>query len=539
VADGIFGPGTPRVADLGDRAVIDCDVAIVGAGVGGATLAWALRESGARVLVLEQGDFLPRERENWSALAVHGQGRYKNSQAWIDSGGRPFIPGTYHYVGGCSKLYGATMPRLREADFGEVQLQDGVSPAWPISYSDIEPWYCAAERLYWVHSDGEDPTEPWRSEPFPFPAVPHEPPIARLAERFRDQGLRPFGLPQAVDWREGGRCVLCRTCDSYSCLVDAKGDADVCAMRPALESPDVRLLTNTEVLSIETADAGSRVTHLRARHGVRDVEIRAQRYVVAAGAVNGAALLLRSAREGVANSSGQVGRNYMAHVSSFVVGARPGREHHIQFQKTLGVNDWYHAGSDSPYPLGNVQGLGKLQGITIKAARRWVPLGLLEWITRRSVDFFVESEDLPQAGSRVELDQAGRIHLHWRPTNQGAHDELVKRTARALRGAGYPFIFKQQLGVEATSHQCGTARMGTDPATSVVDPTLRAHDVGNLWIVDASVFPSSAAVNPALTIAALALRAAADPDLATSARSDAASRQGPTLRAAADLTNQG
>jgi choline dehydrogenase-like flavoprotein len=512
--DPIFGAGTPAVLADGHTGDIDCDVAIVGAGVGGATLAWALRDSGLRVLVVEQGDFLPRERENWSARAVHGQGRYKNSAPWIEGDdGRQFIPGNYHYVGGSSKLFGATMPRLRESDFGAVMLEEGTSPAWPLSYADIAPYYDEAERLYWVHSDGDDPTEPPRSGPFPFPALPHEPPMARLADRLRRQGLRPFGLPQSVDWRPGGRCVLCRTCDSYACMVDAKGDADVCAMRPALTSPTVRLATRTTVRRVASEAGGGSVTGLEVERDGQAFTVHAMRYVLAAGAVNTAALLLRSRTPelpaGLANSSDQVGRNYMAHVCSFVVGARPGREHHMQYTKTLGINDWYFAGDDRPYPLGNVQGLGKLQGQTIKAARRWVPLGLLEWITRRSVDFFVESEDLPLPENRVVVDARDRIHVHWRPTNAAAHAELVRRTARALRRAGYPFIFTQRLGTEATSHQCGTARMGDDPAASVVDADCKAHDVDNLWIVDASVFPSSAAVNPALTIAAIALRVAA------------------------------
>jgi choline dehydrogenase-like flavoprotein len=531
VSDAVFEAGAPGIVAPDHRGDVECDVAIVGAGVGGATLAWALRDAGVRVLVIEQGDFLPRERENWSARAVHTEGRYKNSAPWIvGDGDEEFVPGTYHYVGGSSKLYGATMPRLREADFGELQHEDGVSPAWPFDYGTLEPWYGRAEELYWVHGASEgDPTAPPRSSSPPWPAVPHEAAIARVADRFARQGLHPFSLPQAVDWRTGGRCVLCRTCDSYSCMVDAKGDADVCAMRPALESPDVKLMTRAEVRRVRTDSTGTEVTGLEVRRDGHDLTVVAGRYVLAGSAVNTAALLLRSRSEaspaGVANRSGQVGRNYMAHVCSFVVGARPGPEHRVQFQKTLGLNDWYFAGPGTPYPLGNVQALGKLQGDTIKAARRWVPLGLLEWITRRSVDFFVETEDLPQPQNRVEVDAAGRIHLHYQPTNAGAHTELVRRTSRAIRRAGYPFIFTQRLGIQATSHQVGTARMGEDPATSVVDPLCRTHDVENLWIVDASVFPSSAAVNPALTIAAIALRVAAEGGLAqrASARAEAAS----------------
>lgn len=526
MSDPVFASSARGVVGPEHRGDIDCDVAIVGAGIGGATLAWALREAGAKVLVLEQGDFLPRERENWSPRAVHVEGRYKNSEPWVEGDdGKRFIPGNYHYVGGSSKFYGATMPRLREADFGELTLREGISPAWPVTYADMEPWYARAEALYWVHGGEGDPTEPPRSGGFPFPALRHEPPIARVAQRFARQGLRPFPLPQAVDWRKDGRCVLCRTCDSYVCMVDAKADADVAAMRPALRSPDVKLLTRAKVERVVTDTDGTTVTGLDVRRDGRPLRVTAARYVLAAGAVQTAALLLRSRSErapaGVANSSDQVGRNYMAHVSSFVVGARPGRAHHMQYQKTLGLNDWYLAGPGTPYPLGNVQGLGKLYGETIKAARRWVPLGLLSWITARSVDFFVETEDLPLPENRVEVDAAGRIHLHWRPTNVESHQELVRRTSRAVRRAGYPFIFTQQLGVEATSHQCGTARMGVDPATSVVDPVCRTHDVHNLWIVDASVFPSSAAVNPALTIAAIALLVAQEGGLVEPRRAQA------------------
>ena len=490
---------------------LECDVAIIGSGMGGATVAYALKDSGARVVVLERGDFLPRERENWSAESVHRQGRYKNSDPWVDgSTGKSFVPGNYHYVGGSTKFYGATLPRFREADFGELRHADGVSPAWPISYQDLEPFYGRAEEMYWVHGGDEDPTEPPRSTPFPFAPVPHEPPIGRLAERLRRQGLHPFSLPQAVDWRRGGRCVRCGTCDSYPCMVDAKGDADVAAMRPALQSADVTLLTNAYVTRIVTRADGAEVAGLEVQGPRGALKVRARRYVLAAGAVNSAALLLRSGDAdspgGVANRSGQVGRNYMAHLSTFVVAARPGRAEQNVFQKTMGINDWYLPGADHEYPLGNVQALGKLYGATIKAARAWVPTDLLTWILRRSVDFFVETEDLPLPENRVEVTPGGRVRLAYRPTNTSSHAELIRRTARALRRGGYPVVFTQGLGIEATSHQCGTIRMGDSSTESPLNPGCRAHDVENLWVLDTSVFPSSAAVNPALTAAANALR---------------------------------
>jgi choline dehydrogenase-like flavoprotein len=507
----VFAPASPKVI-VDPPGQIDCDIAIVGSGVGGATLAWALRDSGARILVIESGDFLPREWQNWSAREVHQMGRYLNSDPWIGPDGKPFVPGNYHYVGGSSKLYGATMPRLRESDFGEVQTHDGVSPAWPVSYSEMEPFYAQAETLYLVHGDESDPTGPWRSAPYPHPPLPHEPPIARLSARLARQGLTPYNLPQAVDRRDGGACVLCRTCDSYACILDAKGDADVCAMRPALRSPTVRLLTNANVRTIHACEDGSQVRHLEVAHHRATVKVNAKRFVIAAGAVNSAALLLRSRTRllprGLANSSDMVGRDYMAHPTTFVLGVRPGPANQIVYQKTLGINDWYHAGPKNEYPLGNVQALGKLQGSTIKPQRKAIPHWILEFMTQRSVDLLCESEDLPLPESRVTVDEADRIHLTWIPTNVKPHEDLVRRTASALRKAGYPLIFTQRLGLAATSHQCGTVRMGHDPSVSVLNKNCRAHDVENLWAVDSSVFPSSGAVNPALTVAANALRVA-------------------------------
>jgi choline dehydrogenase-like flavoprotein len=511
VANDPFAPASPKVITAPEDR-IDCDIAIVGSGVGGATLAWALRNSGARVLVLERGDFLPHEWQNWSARAIHHESRYRNSDPWIGPDGDAVVPGNYHYVGGSSKFYGATMPRFRETDFGEVRTADGISPAWPVTYAEMEQFYGRAEELYWVHGDDSDPTAPWRSAPYPFAAIPHEKPIAKISQRLSRQGLKPFALPQAVDWRQDGRCVLCRTCDAYPCILDAKGDADVCAMRPALDSPTVRLMTNADVRTVAATGDGSTISHLEVAHARRTLTVHASRYVVAAGAVNTAALLLRSRTRslpgGIANSSGMVGRNYMAHPTSFVVGVRPGRENRLVFQKTLGINDWYHAGSDTEFPLGNVQALGKLQGWTIKSQRRGIPHAILEWMTQRSVDFLAESEDLPMRDSRVTVDDAGRVHLGWIPTNVTSHEELVRRTAKAIRKCGYPLIFTQRLPWAASSHQCGTTTIGTDPQHSVLTKDCKAHDVENLWIVDSSVFPSSAAVNPALTVAANALRVA-------------------------------
>lgn len=494
--------------------IVDTDVAIIGSGMGGGTLAYSLRQSGARVLIIEQGDFLPGERENWSFDAVHTQGRYKNSAAWRDANtGNDFIPGNYHYVGGSTKLYGATLPRFRECDFGEIVHVDGISPAWPISYDDLEPYYCEAEQMFWVHSNkGEDPTDPWRSQDYPFPGVPHEGAMARLAESAKQQGLHPFSAPQALDRRPGGGCVLCDTCDSFACMVDAKGDADVAAVRPALHdgSGNIQLLTNAEVTRLDTDAVGRRVTSASIRHRGRRIQVRARRFVLACGAVNTAALLLRSGSDdhpnGLANTSDQVGRNYMAHVTTFFLAIDPRRKNEAVYQKTIGINDWYSAGPTNKYPLGNVQGLGKLRGPQAKMGKPWVPMPILDEVTKYTLDLFIQSEDLPLPENRVTLGAGGQITLARRETNLAAHKMLIAKMKSVVRKAGFPLVLTRSLGVEATSHQCGTAVMGEDPATSVVDANLRAHDLDNLWIADTSVFPSSAAVNPAITAAALALR---------------------------------
>ena len=508
----VFGTGSPAVLTEVNGDVVDCDIAIFGSGMGGSTLAWALRESGARVLVVERGDFLPREEQNWSPTEVFG-GRYRNAEPWQDvMTGKSFLPGVHYYVGGNTKVYGACLLRFREEDFGVLEHPEGVSPAWPVSYAELESYYVQAERLYAVHGAvGEDPTEPWRSVGFPYPAIPHEPPVAALADAMRRQGLRPFHMPAGVDLRDGGRCIRCRTCDGFPCKVGAK-DADVFAMRPALESPTVRLLTRAYAERLEPSpDAKSVAAAVVVRDGTR-LRIRAQRYVAACGAVNSAALLLRSRsgrrRGTLANSSGLVGRNYMVHNSTFFMGVDPRRTNDVAFQKTLGINDWYLPGPHGKWPLGNVQMLGKLQGPMLKKARTWLPMPLADYIGRHSVDLYVTTEDLPDRENRVLVGGNGGVQIRWKPNNLTSHAALVRRLSTAVRRAGYPLILTQRMDIATNSHMCGTIVMGRDPATSVLDPTCRTHDLENLWVVDSSSFPSSAALNPALTIAANALRVA-------------------------------
>lgn len=493
--------------------VIETDILIVGSGMGGATLAYGLKDSGRRVLIVERGERLPREPQNSDPTDVHVRGRYKNAETWYNGvTGAPFTPGLHYWVGGNTKLYGASLPRFRASDFEETRHQDGISPAWPFRYDELEPYYGAAEAIYTVHGSlGEDPTEPAHSAPYPHPALEHEPTIAALADSLTAQGLHPFHMATGMTFAGDDARAACATCDGAPCETGAKADAENCALDPALESDTVDLMTGIRIDRLETSADGSVITGAIGTRDGRPVAIRARTYVLSAGAVNSAVILLRSTSEahpdGLSNSSGLVGRNYMVHNSTFVIAVDPRRSNATSWQKTLGLNDWYESGRTTRVPLGNVQMLGKLREPMLRNAKRWVPKRLLKAITQRSVDLYLTTEDLPRTTNGIRLiDDA--VHVWWTTTNSGAHRALVRRVRRAVRRAGYPIALTQRMGIATNSHQCGTMVAGTDPATSVLDPDCRSHEVGNLWVVDSSFFPSSAALNPALTIAANALRVA-------------------------------
>jgi len=489
------------------------DLVIIGTGMGGGTLAYALRNSGARILLVERGDYLPQESENWSPHAVFDQERYKPGELWHDSHGGTFKPGVHYFVGGNTKVFGAAFPRLRREDFAALEHEGGTSLAWPITYDDLEPYYLRAEEIYRVHgSTGADPNEPPRSAVYPFPPVPHEPYIETLTEKLQEQGLHPFSYPMGIDLREDGACIRCKTCDGFPCQVLAKSDADVCCVRPALQSEDVTLWTNTYVQRLHTDSPGRSITSIEVERAGETVSIQADTFVVACGAVNSAALLLRSANatypDGLANSSGLVGRNYMVHNNTALMAVDPFRRNDTVFQKTMAVNDFYFGGPGFAYPMGNIQLLGKLQAGMLTAAQPLVPRPILQALADRSVDWWVMSEDLPDAKNYITLKSNGDIEVHWTPNNLVAHKKLVHATRRMMKRAGYPLVFVEAMGIATNSHQCGTLRFGDDPATSVLNPFCRSHDIENLYVVDSSFFPSSGATNPALTIAAQALRVA-------------------------------
>jgi choline dehydrogenase-like flavoprotein len=493
------------------------DVVILGSGAGGGTMAHALAPTGARVLVVERGGYVPREPENWSPEAVWRDLRYRTDERWVDGRGHQFRPYTHYNVGGNTKFWGSVLIRLRREDFGALRHADGESPAWPIDYETLAPYYDRAERLYGVRGEaGLDPTEPPRG-PFPHPPVPHAPVVQGLVDDLRGLGLRPFPLPLGVlaPGAPDG-CVLCNTCNSFPCRRGAKSDAEVCAVQPALATPTVTLWTEATARRLRTNAAGTRVTAVEIERGGQAVTVEAPIVVVSCGAVNSAALLLRSASSrhprGLANSSDLVGRNYMAHLATMMQGFHPFRRHDTVFQKTVALNDYYFEGPDSPYPLGHLQSQGRTHGIMAKVVGDTIipgiPLAAYDAWVARGVDWLAMSEDLPSPDNRVTLAPDGRIRLDYTPNNLLAHDALVAEMTRILKRLGFWKVMAHSHKAKNTTHQCGTAVFGTDARTSVLDPFCRTHDVENLFVVDASFFPSSAAVNPGLTIIAQALRVA-------------------------------
>jgi choline dehydrogenase-like flavoprotein len=497
--------------------VLRTDIAIIGSGPGGGTLFNAVAASGADVLLVERGAPIPREPENWDVRAVFDTARYRAHDYWLDADGRRFRPGVHYNVGGSSKVWGACLTRFRAEDFEPLQHPTGVSPAWPFAYDALAPYYERAEALYEVHGAvDEDPTAPAQAA-LPRPPVAHEPLMARLVQSFREQGLHPYVLPLGIDRHEGGSCIRCRTCDGFPCRVGAKNDAEVQCVLPAMKAPNSSVALETRVECLLANRDGDTVIAAEAHRGREPVRIEARKFVVSCGAANSAALLLRSRSaahpRGLANSSDQVGRNYMQHLYTALMAIDPRRRTELTYQKTVGINDFYLPSAGRPYALGNIQALGKLQAGMLTADKPWAPRPLMQFLAERSTDWWTTTEDLPDPENRVTVTDEGGIRLAYRPNNVQARRELAAIAKKILRRAGFPIVLAQPMGLATTSAQCGTARAGTDPRTSVVDPLCRTHDIENLYVVDGSFFPSSTGLNPGLTIIAQALRVADRSDL--------------------------
>lgn len=502
------------------------DLIIIGTGAGGGTLARHLAPSGKKILLLERGGWLKREADNWSAEAVFLENRYVSKDLWADQNGKTFQPGVHYFVGGATKMYGASLFRLRKEDFGELKHYDGISPAWPISYEELEPYYTKAEQLYQVHgARGIDPTEPFASAPYPFPPVSHEPRIQKLYEDLQRAGYHPFPAPCGIMLNEKemafSRCVRCKTCDGFPCLVQAKSDAEMIAVRPALQYPNVELLTHAKALKLNTNPQGTSVSEVVVEvDGKREI-FKAPLIVVSCGAANSAKLLLMSANDrhpkGLANGSDQVGRNYMFHNSQAVLALS--KEPNLTFfQKTLSLNDFYFGMEEFKFPMGNIQMVGKSQGCMYKGEKpietALAPMKLLDEIAQHAVDFWLSTEDLPLPHNRITVDKEGMIHLNYTLNNQLPKQKLYEKLKSMLSHLGmHPdhliprnAYLKTDIPIAGCAHQAGTCRFGTNPATSVLDTNCKAHELDNLYVVDTSFFPSIGAVNPSLTAMANALR---------------------------------
>jgi choline dehydrogenase-like flavoprotein len=551
------------------------DAIVIGTGAGGGTLALHLAQAGKKILILERGPFLPQEKLNWDTQAVFLDNRYHTKETWQDKDGKDLHPQQAYFVGGQTKVYGAAMFRMRAEDFGVIQHKGGISPAWPISYADLEPYYTRAEELFHVHGDlgaapsvaggygsSFDPTEPFHSKKYPYPAFKNEPRMQSIENDVRKLGINTFPIPLGLKRDEAdplnSKCVRCDTCDGYPCLVHAKSDADINCIRQIMHLPNVTLMTNSRVTRLLTNSTGTAVTAVEVLHAgsQNTANYSAGLFAVCAGAINSAVILLASANDkhpnGLANRSDQVGRNFMYHQADALLALSTDRNED-SYTKTWGTNDFYLKDSDPnyPFPLGQVQPVGSFHFEMMKGdAPPLTPGFVLETMKHHAVPWWLTTEDLPDPENRVTLHNAtplsvehsqpgvsgahpsgdtgcvneceivndhapGRIQLSYTPNNVESFERLkdrwvdvLKKACRADTSVPLHAYFKKRIPIEGVGHQNGTCRMGTDPAASVLDVHCKAHDLDNLYVVDASCFVSASAVNPSLTIIANAIRVA-------------------------------
>ncbi|MEO6229071.1 MAG: GMC family oxidoreductase [Ferruginibacter sp.] len=498
------------------------DIIIIGTGSGGGTIAGKLASSGKRILILERGGFIPKEKQNWDPHEVVTVGRYRPKENWYDQDDKPFLPYIHYNVGGNSKMYGAALFRFRETDFKEVKHYGGTSPAWPFGYETLAPYYDVAEQMYHVHGKrGTDPSEPPANMEYPLPPLPYEPLIQDLEGKLKQLGLQPFPLPMGVklpqDSNKYASPVVLENFDGFPDLTDSKADAQVVAIDKALMKENVSMITHANVDKLITDITGNKVIAVSVTLNGQQQLFTAAIFIVACGAVNSAALFLRSSNEqhpdGLANSSGQVGRNLMLHHNGCLV-AFTKKLNDCVFQKSLGLADFYHKADDSQFPLGEIQLMGRNDPDTILwMGSELFPGETYEQLKLRSIDFWLTAEDLPSPENRVTIRQDGSIKVSYTRTNYTAYEKLKDKLKTVFEKLGmldddYKDVHWKgyDLDVSGMSHQNGTLKFGSDPNTSVLDLNCKTHDLENVYVVDASFFPSCGAFNPALTIAANALR---------------------------------
>ena len=506
------------------------DAVVVGSGFGGAMAAHRLVEAGARVLMIERGDWVPRGPAAWRPEASLEMTPYytKDIPYYVVGQSHGPVIGGYACVGGPSVFYGCVSFRFRERDFeGDADVIGASGAAWPFRYDEIEACYGLAERLLGVAGDDAgDPTAPRRSAPFPQAPAPLAPVSERVVRAAVGLGLSPFHLPLAINHGAAGRnaCVACRTCDTYACAIEAKNDVATTMIRP-LVARGMTLATNTVALRLEADGARVKRLHVWRKDEGRAEAIEAKTFVLAAGAIGTPHLILASGLDQRSPARGAVGRYLMRHANAMLFGFFPERPDPEQrFHKQVAINDWYFgdAGAADDDPAAGLQKLGGVQQMmtppkALVAAH--LPRGAraLARLTEQLTGLLCIAEDQPRAANGVSIDAGVRdayglprltITHGYSARDERAVQALIARARRVLGTTGA--LFSHVHRVKTFSHAVGTVRMGPDPATAPLDGQGRFRGLDNLWVTDGSALPMSAGVNPSLTIAAVALRAGAD-----------------------------
>ena len=487
------------------------NVIVIGSGAGGGTLAGQLARSGKTVLILDRGGSMPLVDQNVADVDLFRKDRYHPGEQWFGTDGDPFSPQTVYALGGNTKIWGGVLERMREREFSGLPLQDGLSPSWEISYADLAPYYERAEALYRVHGKaGLDPTEPTRSGDYAFGPKPLEPFMQELRSSLQRQGTHPYDLP--ISWSES--------------QTDPSGDAEIFGVEVARQDPNICVRERARVRRLHVNPSGTEVRGVEAEIDGNQWLFSADVVVLAAGAINTPELLLRSATEhhsrGLSNGSDQVGRNLMKPQLTSVIqlAAEPNSG---RYGRSLGINDFYWGDQNVSFPLGSVAtGGGVLQDAlfaesppVLSLVTKLMPTFGLEQLAARSVAWWAMSAVRPDPHNRVTL-RGNHLQIHYLPNNREAHDRLVYRWIDTLKQVENdpdchvvkpaPTHPRGEAPLTVMGSVCGTCRMGSNPATSVVDLQGRSHELSNLFIADASIFPSCPAVGFGLTVIANALR---------------------------------
>jgi choline dehydrogenase-like flavoprotein len=487
------------------------DVIVIGSGPAGAAVLRQLVTAGRKTLLLERGEALPLQDQNVADVDLFRKDRYHPGEQWFGPDGDPFSPQMIYAPGGNSKIWGGVLERMREPEFGGLALQEGPSPDWQLRYSDFAPWYDQAEALYRVHGrSGVDPSEPPRSADFPHAPRPVEPFLDALRLALQRQSLHPYDLP--LSWSEAAW--------------DPCGDAERLGLEPLRQQPGLTLRRGARVTALHVDPGGGAVRGVEAEIAGQIWLFQAHQVVLAAGAVNSAAILLRSAGDrhphGLANGSGQVGRNLMKPQLTAIL-QRASAPNSGRFAPALGLTDYYWGDRNVDFPLGSIRhGGGVLQDPLfaespplLSLVSRLLPDAALEWLADRSISWWAMSTVRPDPDNRVAL-RGDRLQITYLPNNREAHDRLVYRWLDTLQKVEEdpltrvvqraPIYPRGEAPLSVMGFACGTCRMGADPASSVVNLEGRCHELANLWIADASVLPSCPSVGLGLTVIANALR---------------------------------